>query len=796
MTVIAGFSSTRVRVWVDLNNNNLFEAGEILVSDLNCVSSGVPYTASITIPGGTSAGNHTLRFRTNWASVPSDPCASLSYGNAGDFTINVVSQPPPTVTTVAASNIAGTTATLNGTVNANGAVTNVFFDYGLTPAFGTTVAGVPATVSGSTPTAVLANISGLTQGTLYYFRCRGVNSGGTTNGSTLSFTTALPPTATTNPATNVQLFSAQLNGTVNANNASSTVSFEWGLTTSYGNTIAGVPGTVTGNTPTAVLANLTGLTIATTYHYRVKAVNVAGTTYGLDQSFYTCVNPDPAGPITGPTNVCKGAIGVVYTVGIINNAIVYNWNVPPGATITSGFGTNTITVNFSMSASSGAVSVYGSSVCGTGTPSSLTVTVNNLPVPTITGPATSCAGASGVVYSTQGGNTNYVWGISAGGTITSGAGTSSITVTWNTAGAQNVSVNYTNPAGCAAQAPTTYPVTVNVAPVPTITGPTGMCVNSGYYTYTTEAGKSGYQWTVSSGGSIVYGQSTNQVTVNWTVAGAQWVAVNYSNSFGCFAPSPTSFPVSVEDYPGAAGTISGTSDLCVPAAGISYSVAPIPGASAYIWTLPAGATITNGELTNSITVDFSGTASSGNITVYGNSLCGNGTVSPPFPVMLTPYPDAPDIVLSSDTLYSDAPAGNQWYQDGMPIPGATDDYYLVTVTGNYWADVTIDGCTSPESNHIYVLITGTGDLMGGRVVAVYPNPSTGQFTLLVNSIQAESFDVTVYSSIGIPVLHFDDFAVNGLVKKNIDLSGQPGGVYTLILRNDQAQIMRKVVLNR
>ena len=72
---------------------------------------------------------------------------------------------------------------------------------------------------------------------------------------------------------------------------------------------------------------------------------------------------------------------------------------------------------------------------------------------------------------------NYTWTISAGGTITAGAGTDSVTVSWNTLGAQTISVNYNNTFGCSAAIPTIYPVTVSPMPSPTITGPVSACVN-------------------------------------------------------------------------------------------------------------------------------------------------------------------------------------------------------------------------------------------------------------------------------------------------------------------------------
>jgi len=78
-----------------------------------------------------------------------------------------------------------------------------------------------------------------------------------------------------------------------------------------------------------------------------------------------------------------------------------------------------------------------------------------------------CIGTVGSVYTTEAGMTAYTWVVSAGGTITSG-GTftdNTVTITWNTAGPQTVSVNYTNATGCSATSPTVKPVTVN--PLPT-----------------------------------------------------------------------------------------------------------------------------------------------------------------------------------------------------------------------------------------------------------------------------------------------------------------------------------------
>jgi hypothetical protein len=92
--------------------------------------------------------------------------------------------------------------------------------------------------------------------------------------------------AVTDPATSVAAKSATLNGTVNPNGQSTTCSFDFGVDTNYGNSVAGSePGSGSSDAP--VSANISGLLPNTTYHYRVVATNSAGTAYGSDQSFTT-----------------------------------------------------------------------------------------------------------------------------------------------------------------------------------------------------------------------------------------------------------------------------------------------------------------------------------------------------------------------------------------------------------------------------------------------------------------------------------------------------------------------------
>jgi len=60
-----------------------------------------------------------------------------------------------------------------------------------------------------------------------------------------------------------------------------------------------------------------------------------------------------SGTILGSDTVCQGETQVSYNIPVIDNTLSYVWVLPAGATINSGVGTDSITVDFDMSANTG-----------------------------------------------------------------------------------------------------------------------------------------------------------------------------------------------------------------------------------------------------------------------------------------------------------------------------------------------------------------------------------------------------------------------------------------------------------
>jgi hypothetical protein len=99
----------------------------------------------------------------------------------------------------------------------------------------------------------------------------------------------LPPRVTAAPgASDIVLTRAKGRGFVNPRGSQITACrIEYGTTTGYGRHAPCAPAPGSGDADVLVTADLTGLTADTTYHFRVVAANVGGTSTGDDRTFTT-----------------------------------------------------------------------------------------------------------------------------------------------------------------------------------------------------------------------------------------------------------------------------------------------------------------------------------------------------------------------------------------------------------------------------------------------------------------------------------------------------------------------------
>ncbi len=197
-----------------------------------------------------------------------------------------------TVTTNSATDVTSSSATLNGTVNPGDLSTTLEFEYGLTQSYGDVITLLNP-IDGTDDVPVSTELTGLEAASQYHYRVVATNSVGSVNGQDQVFTTLADGSllaVTTGAATELTTHSAILNGVVNPGDQITSVIFELGVNSSYGDEFTAAQSPVNGLADVEVDASVEGLNENTEYHYRVVANNASGTTYGEDQVFTTAMN--------------------------------------------------------------------------------------------------------------------------------------------------------------------------------------------------------------------------------------------------------------------------------------------------------------------------------------------------------------------------------------------------------------------------------------------------------------------------------------------------------------------------
>lgn len=212
-------------VWIDYNQNNIFEATEKVAGNTANNSLDITdhtvITQSITIPASATSGNTRMRVRiveddnynmtNDYVIAPCNSSTSdadvMDWGETEDYIVNIVGgTSSPIANTTVATAVSSTIATVNGNVNANGTTCTVTFEYGTTIAYGSTKAATPGSITGTTATNTLAQLTGLIPNTLYHYRIKAV--AGTTNyyGADLTFTTLSTEISENNRTNSIEVY--------------------------------------------------------------------------------------------------------------------------------------------------------------------------------------------------------------------------------------------------------------------------------------------------------------------------------------------------------------------------------------------------------------------------------------------------------------------------------------------------------------------------------------------------------------------------------------------------------------
>ena len=446
-----------------------------------------------------------------------------------------------------------------------------------------------------------------------------------------------------------------------------------------------------------------------------------------------------------------------------------------------------------------------------------------LPLGAISGPAQACIpvafGTATFSVIPVSGITTYTWTLPAGLTIVSGQGSPTIFVSWTATAAHDGIAGTMSVVGsnnCGGGAPVTVNVdmhyTVPVRP-PSISGNNRLCPGDfATYSVSLVARATSYTWAVPAGMTILTGQGTNIITVSVGAGfGGGSIDVYGSNVCGNGAVRTKTVAQNILTTPGA---ISGQATGLCGASGIIYSTSGVIGASSYTWSVPAGATITGGQGTTSITVDFSGSFNTGAISVYGNNTCGSGSIRS---LTVIGRPNGPGPVTGSVTI---CPGATNVMYEVSTVAGASSYTWVApngasiasgqgskTVYVNYGVNpatnltISLTATNACGTSAVRVLggISVNSSYCGPRVsnatdkftnVTVYPNPATEQAAILFTAEEGSTYTLTVSDISGRVIYTEAGVANGGDNTKTIDVSTFEGGLYILGLERagEQHQI--------
>jgi hypothetical protein len=407
----------------------------------------------------------------------------------------------------------------------------------------------------------------------------------------------------------------------------------------------------------------------------------------------------------------------------------------------------------------------------------------------ITGPTTGLCNVSGIVYSIDPvpNTTHYVWTVPAGVTILSGQGTTSIIVDIdNTFTGGDIVVAASNPCG---QSPSINPTFITLQPAPgnspgQVSGPTtGLCNQSNAsYSISPVAGATSYIWTVPDGASIISGQGTSSITLNFgSLSGDVCVSAATDCGYTTASCISVTLPVFEVDAGDCINVFPGVSPLdCTElTANTSGGVTPFT----YAWVNSLGVVVGN---TQSITVcptvnttyrvqvtDANGCIAKDKVTVEPiDATCGPNKVW----VCFKGRSRCVNLKTAQNILKNGGRLGRC---DDIPCGGSTTLTPLVknNFNSNSFELEIYEDATSKDELHIY------------------PNPSGDYFHIELSDFDGSSVTIDLYDPLSSRIKHLEIERI-GSDPLRIDVTDVPSGLYIISVKTDEGYYSsRKLIVS-
>ncbi len=536
------------------------------------------------------------------------------------------------------------------------------------------------------------------------------------------------------------------------------------------------------------------------------------------QACSPCPAPPQPGNIAGATTFC-GSNTFTYSIAAVSGATSYLWSLPPGWTGTST--TNSITVT--TTASGGAISVVAINSCGNSTARTLTVTGNAAPgqIGNLLGNTTVCGGTSQAYSITSvNGATSYTWTLPSG--WSGNSSTNSITSIAGTSGG-TISVVANN--SCGSSSARNITVTVNNAPAqPSTITPSGgsakVCPgNTRTYAITPVAGANSYLWIPPTGGTIISGQGTTSVNVEYNSAFIANDAIRVAAVNGCGPGAERTRTIQLNN-PTRPSVITGpASGVCNAA--VNYSVTAISGVN-YNWSFTSpGVTINSGQGTNSINVTYASNAPANKVIVNASNACGtsanrnlNITTIPANPGTITgtsspcanqqgvPYSITP--VQGAVNYTWSAPSGSRINDGTTTSSSATMTTTATNVTVNFKTtagNVRVkanNSCGSSANSSLAVTFScRLQDELTSSVneIVISPSVTSDKISVSITGYAEETYSLVIRDISGKIVYESDRAGADEINDGHIDVSQLTPGIYILTAESKNEVLRTRFVKN-
>ena len=138
--------------------------------------------------------------------------------------------------------------------------------------------------------------------------------------------------------------------------------------------------------------------------------------------------------------------------------------------------------------------------------------------------------------------------------------------------------------------------------------------------------------------------------------------------------------------------------------------------------------------------------------ITGNSY-GNDTLTNSNYITVFPIPQVPVISQSGDTLATTSYYNStyQWYFNGNPIPGATNQFYYTNQNGSYTVSIASNGCSTASDPYNFIAI-GIVEMTGENFFSIFPNPTSDEVTISSHFIGKDEVLLDIYNILGEKVL--------------------------------------------